>query len=88
MKIKNVYILRTVAGQNIVIPTDDKTSAFQGALTLNDTGAFLWKTLESECTRDELISSLTDKYDVDEKKAAESVDRMLKIFDGYGVLEK
>ena len=88
MKIKNGYILRTVAGQNIVIPTDDKTSAFQGALTLNDTGAFLWKTLESECTRDELIAALTGKYDVDEKKAADSVDRLLKAFDGYGVLQQ
>ena len=88
MKIKNGYILRTIAGQNIVIPTDDKTSAFQGALTLNDTGTFIWKMLESECLRDELITALTDKYSVDRVKASDSVDRILNTFDRYGVLER
>lgn len=88
MNIKAGYTLRTVAGQNIVIPQDDKTAAFQGALTLNGTGAFLWKALAEGSTREELVEALTDKYDVDAIKAAESVDSILATFEKFGVLEK
>lgn len=88
MKIKDEYVLRTVAGQNIVIPPEDKAAVLRGAFTLNETGAFIWRTLETGSTRDGLINALCESYEIDAVTAAQSVDKMLAAFERYGVLEK
>ena len=42
-------------------------------ITINETGAFLWKTLENEVLEEDLIKALTDEYDVDEETAKKDV---------------
>lgn len=46
MKIKEGYLLREVAGSNIVVPIGEGELNFSGVITLNDVGAFFWKNLE------------------------------------------
>ena len=38
-------------------------------ITLNDSGAFLWKELEKGCDVDDLTAALLREYDVDEATA-------------------
>ena len=40
MKIKEGYLLREVAGSNIVVPIGEGELNFSGVITLNDVGAF------------------------------------------------
>ena len=47
MKIKDGYIIREVAGSNIVVPIGDEQMSFGGIMTLNPVGAFIWKLLEN-----------------------------------------
>ena len=47
MKISTGYILKKVAGKNIVVSVGDN-SGFNGMITLNDTGAFFWNLLEKQ----------------------------------------
>ena len=47
MKLKEGFLLRQVAGQNVVLPDDD-TLNLNVMITLNDTGAFLWERLAQE----------------------------------------
>ena len=82
--IKDGYKLRAIAGQNVVIPDADNN--LDGALVLNQTGAYIWSLLECETTYDELVDALTSKYDVTEIKAMESVDCMLETLNKYDVL--
>ena len=44
MKIKEGFVLRQVAGQNIVLSTGNELD-MNMMITLNDTGAFLWEHL-------------------------------------------
>ena len=44
MKLKDGFILRTVAGETVVLPTGGVTD-FDMMITLNDTGKFLWERL-------------------------------------------
>ena len=77
MKINNGFVLRRVAETYIVLPLLQKTIKFNGMLTLNESGAMLWKKLEGGCSEDDLVSALTDEYEVDEKTAREDVKKLI-----------
>lgn len=64
MKIKPGYMLREVAGCNVVVAIGVETMDFGGMINLNDTGAFLWKLLENGATEDELLEKMLDEYKV------------------------
>ena len=69
MKIKEGFVLRSIAGSNIVVPVGQTSAEFNGMITLNDSGAFLWKELEKGCDVDDLTAALLREYDVDEATA-------------------
>lgn len=72
MKLKDGFILRTVAGETVVLPTGGVTD-FDMMITLNDTGKFLWERLAVGAEEAELVSALLAEYDVTEELAAKSV---------------
>ena len=45
MKIKNNYILRTVAGQHLVVPVGEEGVNFNCIITLNNSGKLLFEEL-------------------------------------------
>lgn len=73
MKLKDGFILRTVAGETVVLPTAGVTN-FDMMITLNDTGRFLWERLTVGAEKEELVKALLVEYDVTEDVAAKSVD--------------
>ena len=77
MKIKEGYLLRTVAGSNIVVPVGEGSMDFSGVIQLNEVGAFLWKILENGAEKSELLSKLLDEYDIDENTASADIDEFL-----------
>ena len=87
MKIKEGFIVRTVAGSNIVVPLGEKTVSFNGIMTLNETGCFLWKLLEQGAERDALIRAMTEEYDVTEQVAAADIDTFLNKLEEAGLAE-
>ena len=64
MKIKDGFILRKVPGANIVMPTGSNVKAFNGAVMLNDTGAFIFEHLQKGSSLEETAEALTQEYDV------------------------
>lgn len=69
MKIKEGYMLRKVAGNYIVVPLGAEALDFNGLITTNETGAFLWQKLTDGATEQDLLVALLDEYDVDENTA-------------------
>ena len=47
MKIKDNYVLQEVAKEYLVVPIAEEADRLQGIIRLNESGAFLWKYLES-----------------------------------------
>ena len=78
MKIKEGFMLRTVAGQTIVVPVGNAAVSFNGMISLNESGAFLWSKLSGENDRDGLINALLEEYDVTKELASCGVDMFLK----------
>jgi hypothetical protein len=73
MKIKNNYMLKEVAGQNIAVPVGDESIDFNAMISLNDTGAFLWHKLEEDVTEQQLVEALLEEYEVSKETAENDV---------------
>lgn len=85
MKIKEGFLLRQVAGQTVVLPTGGDLD-LNMMITLNDTGAFLWEKLQSDCDEASLVASLLAAYDVDEQTAGECVTEFVAKLRNYDFL--
>ena len=85
MKIKEGFLLRTIAGQTVVLPSGGDLD-LNMMITLNETGAFLWKKLQQETNENELVAALLAEYDVDEARAAEAVSGFVKKLEANGFL--
>lgn len=77
MKLSENFALRQVAGTWVVMPLGDATLDFNGMMTLNDTGAFLWKALEQGSDKNALVTALTAEYAVDAEQAATDVEEFI-----------
>jgi len=64
MKLKDGFMLKKILDDYIVVPTGDNIVDFAVAVSLNETGAFLWQQLESEKNIYELAEALAAEYDV------------------------
>lgn len=87
MKIKDGYILREVAGSNIVVAVGDESANFDGIRTVNETGAFLWKNLEQDTTEEKLIDALMSEYEVDVETAKADVLDFVKLLIDNGLID-
>ena len=65
-------------GEYIVVPTGEESVKFQGLVTLNETGAFLWKELQKRSlTEEQLKESLCQEYEVDAETAGQDLKAFL-----------
>lgn len=87
MKIKDGFILRSIAGSWIVVPIGQMVVDFNGLMTLSDTGALLWRTLEKGAGMDELVANVLEEYDVDDVTARLDVQEFVSAVGERGLLE-
>lgn len=87
MRIKDGYVLREIAGSNIVVPLGDTQVSFKGIMTLNDVGTFIWRKLENGATKEELLGAVLAEYDIDEETASKDIDRYLIKLRGEKIIE-
>ena len=86
MKISEGYLLRNVAGKNLVVSVGSE-AAFNGMLTLNDTGVFFWNLLQEDTTKEKILSRVLEEYDVSEEEASEDIDEFIKKLSDAKILE-
>jgi len=87
MKIKDNFVLRNVAGVNVVLPLGKEAIDFNGMITLNDSGVFLWKKLNNDVSIDELISAVLQEYEIDEETASNDIDEFIEKLKSANILE-
>ncbi len=78
MRIKDGFVLRTVGGNHMVVPVGVQTVDFRCIITLNETGATLWKRLQQEQDEEQLVTALLEEYDVSAEVAAADVARFVE----------
>lgn len=88
MHISDEFILRNIAGDLIIVPTGKEAMNFQGLITVNQVGAFLWTELQNKhLSQEELIASLLEEYEVDPETAKEDVGEFLELVRSRGMLQ-
>ena len=87
MKLKENFVLRQVAGSYAVLAVGAASVDFDGMLTLNASGALLWRALEQGADRQALISALTAEYDVSAEQVEQDIDEFLDTLQKAGCLE-
>ena len=79
MKVDKEFILREIAGEYVIIPTGKTVLSFNGLISVNEVGAFLWNMLQKDVTVDELVTGVLEEYDVDEETAREDIQAFLDV---------
>lgn len=88
MKIKDSFLMKTVAGKIIVVPVGNATLDFNAVVSLNESGAFLFSRLqEKDCTSEELLEALLGEYDVSREIAEKDIARFIEKISDAGMME-
>ena len=87
MKIKDGFILRKIAGEDVVVPIGNNIADFNGIINLNESAAFLLGLLKDDVSTSELIKQLIDKYEIDKELAIKDVDNFIDILKEHQMLE-
>ena len=77
MKIKGELLLREVAGEIIAIPVGETALRFNGMICLNEVSAHIWKGLQTGKTREVILESILQEYDVPAEEAAVDLDAFI-----------
>lgn len=77
MKVSDEFILRNVAGDNLLIPTGSSALDVKGLILLSESGVLLYNKLKNGCTKEELVAALTAEYAVSDDEAARDTEAFL-----------
>ncbi len=87
MQVSKDYLLRTIAGETILIPSGAAAQKFNGLVTVNSIGAFIWDALSQPTDLDTLVNRITEEYEVDAETARRDAEAFLEELRGIGALE-
>lgn len=78
MKTNPDFILRQIAGENILVPCGEAAKQINGLINLNSTAAFIWKNLDEVENLDELAARVMAEFEVDEETAKRDVEGLTR----------
>lgn len=79
MKLKYQFVINNVAGETVAVSVGDNDGRFNGYIKLNETGAFIFKMLKNDTTREAIITTLSNEYpDASKSDVEESVDTLIE----------
>lgn len=87
MKLKGTFILREIMGEKIALPVGDSLLNFNGMLCLNEVGEEIWKGLQAEKNRGEILEGILDEFDVTPEEAVADLDSFLRRLKESDLLE-
>ncbi len=88
MKLTNNYMKREIAGDVLLIPMGKMAARFNGMITLNETGAFIYACLEEGLSKEEIIAKMLAEYDSDEATVRAEAEAFLEQCIETGVAEE
>ena len=78
MNVSDQFILRNVAGDNLLIPTGSSAIDVKGLILLSESGVLLYNKLQAGCTKEDLVDALTAEYEVSAEEATQDTEAFLE----------
>ncbi len=66
-------VTRKTGNEYVLVPVTNNIADMNSVYTLNETGAFIWEQINGKRNVEEIISLLTEEYEIDNRKAEEDV---------------
>ncbi|MBE6606910.1 MAG: PqqD family protein [Ruminococcaceae bacterium] len=88
MKIRKGFLMREVAGKNVVIATGEAAKNFNGIIKLNESATMLWRMLESDASEEKLVDAIIETYEVDYVTAQNDVSMFVTKLKGAGIVDE
>lgn len=88
MKIKDGFITRKIGDKIVAITVGEHTKDFNGMITLNDTGHFIWKCLEKDTDKESIANKVIKEYDISTADAMAEIDKFIAELEKNDILEK
>ncbi|MBQ2735054.1 MAG: PqqD family protein [Clostridia bacterium] len=86
MRIHPDFTIQQVGESFVAVPVGKTSEHFHAMISLNATGAFLWKLMaEKDCTEEDLVAALLEVYEIDTETAAKDVHRIVEALREGGV---
>ena len=87
MKLKKEFIFREVAGETLVVPVGSMALKFNGIISLDPVGTLIWKALEQEKNREEILAEILENFEVEKQVAEADMDEFLKQLEDNDFME-
>ena len=81
------FVIRKIGTQYAIVAVGEATKRFNGMISVNKTGSFIWETLKKECTMETLVAAITDHYEVDAATAKKDAETFVTALKGVGAIE-
>ena len=86
MKFNSEFVMRKIAGDVVIVPTGESGQYFNGLITLNGVGTFIWENAQKLETREEIVQKLLEFYEIDEETARTDVNGFLDMLKSKNIL--
>ena len=87
MRRRDGFVHQQIGDEHLLVPTGVLVRELNGIVTLNETGAFIWSLLETDCTMTALADAVAANFQVDAKAALVDVEAFVAGMGELGLLE-
>lgn len=88
MTVSNDFILREIAGEFLLVPVGAASARFNGLITMNELGKFIFQALSEDLTARQVAEKITSEYEVDFATALADTEEFLDQLRQVGALEE
>ena len=86
MEIKKKVLLRSIAGETLLIPVEETVAEYNGIFTLTPTAKLIFQTISDGGDENDAVNALCGEFDVDRQTAAEDVRDFIESLRSYGIV--
>ena len=88
MKVSKDFILRQIADEYMLVPIGQAATRFNGLISMNEIGHFIFQALSEETTEDQVADKIIAEYDVDRETALQDLREFLQQLRDLGALSE
>jgi methyltransferase-like protein len=79
-------VTRKTGNEYVLVPVTDNIADMDSVYTLNETGAFIWEQIDGKKSTEQIISAMTEEYDIDNNTATEDVLQFIIKMNDYLII--
>ena len=86
MKLRGEFIIRQIMDDIVAIPVGQTARDMNGMILLNDVSKVIWECLEQETNLEDIVTAVTDAFEVSNEEAQADVLEFLEKLRGLSLL--